>query len=117
MPPNLTNPNRMGSWRGKHFRREKYFKQLDELQNVGLLPAPPSAPLKKAVGLVTMYLGSEMDSDNSASRCKWIWDWLKTRGYIVDDRRKNLVLESYPQQRIKRDKNYRVEITLSELAA
>ncbi len=64
-----------------------------------------------------MHLSNQMDVDNALRRHKWILDWLKTRGYVVDDSPKHLEWVSFPEQRVKRDGNYRVELTLTPLAA
>mgnify|MGYP001617675201 CR=1 FL=1 len=59
-----------------------------------------------------------MDDGNALHRCeKWPCDWLKTRGYIVDDRRSCLTWETLPAQVVKRDGNYRIELVLTPLAA
>jgi hypothetical protein len=115
MPPNLTN-GRM-HWRTLHRKRTEFYAACDAKQLTGELPPPPTIPFLRATASVTMYLGSEMDDENCAARTKWCFDWLKTRGYILDDRRKNLYRSGFPVQRIKRDKNYRVEVSLTELAA
>lgn len=44
-------------------------------------------------------------------------DWLKTRGYIVDDRRKCLTWAGFPEQVVARKHVYRLEITIHPLAA
>lgn len=113
MPPLMTNQVR--HWRVTARRKKAFNAQCDVMQQLGQLPPPPAQPWGKAVASAVMHLGSAMDNDNAGARLKFVWDWLKTRGYIADDRRKNLVLPSYPEQRIKRDKNYRVEITLTAL--
>lgn len=113
MPANRANGSR--SWKGDHFGKQRYYKQCDERQNAGLFPRPPATPMRRCAASVVMYLGSEMDNDNAAGRTKFCWDWLKTRGYIVDDSPKHVHQSEYPSQRIKRNQNYRVEITLTAL--
>lgn len=116
MPPNLTNRSSGKShWRVIHREKKSYAKRLDELQLVGLIPPPPLAPLQKAMVCSTMHLGNAMDDDNALARHKPLMDWLKTRGYIADDRKKCLSWHSLPQQIVKRDGNYRIELTLRPL--
>lgn len=113
MPANLANA-RM-HWAVKDLKRRAYFEACDNLQLRGEVPPPPLKPFPKVVANEVMYLGAAMDDDNAAARTKWIWDWLKTRGYIADDRKANIIRQGYPKQRVKRDGNYRVEVTLTAL--
>lgn len=60
-----------------------------------------------------------MDQGNLLSRMKWIEDWLVTRGYLVDDRARNLVWISVPEQAVTRKRKgewtlgpMRVELSL-----
>lgn len=115
MPENIANASQRG-WRGLHARKVRYFRQLDEMQGAGLLPPPPKRAFPKATIRATMYLGAAMDDGNAMHRCeKWPCDWLKTRGYIADDRRSCLTWEGLPAQVVKRDGNYRIELTLTPL--
>ena len=112
MPPNLANA-RM-HWAKKHKERVAYFAKLDELQRYGLLPAPPRVPFPKATIGAVMHLGAAMDEGNAMHRAeKWPCDWLKTRGYIVDDRRSCLRWVGFPQQVVKRGAEYFLELTLT----
>lgn len=115
MPPNIAN-ERM-HWRVKLNAKKAFYAASDLKQAAGSFPAPPPSPFRRATASVVMVLGAAMDEDNSAHRCKWVWDWLKTRGYIADDKKKVLHQAGYPQQRIKRGGPYRIEITLTELAS
>lgn len=114
LPPNLAN-SRM-HWAVKHLKRTAYFEACDALQLTGDVPPPPPTPIAKAVIQETLYVGSEMDDDNAAARTKWAVDWLKTRGYIADDKRANLLRKGYPDQRV-RLKPYRLELALTPIAA
>jgi hypothetical protein len=115
MPENLANTSQRG-WRGLHARKVRYYAALDRLQAAGLIPPPPKRPFAKASIRATMYLGAAMDAGNAMHRAeKWPCDWLKTRGYIVDDKPTCLVWDGLPEQRIKRDGHYRIELTLSPL--
>lgn len=114
MPPNLTNARRKGSWKGQHFSKQRYYAQCDELQKYGRLPAPPKRPFQCATISSVMYLGHAMDEDNALARHKWILDWLKTRGYVVEDRKKNLKWSGFPDQQVGRKRSYAIEITLTD---
>lgn len=112
MPPNLTNAGSHGHWRIKGNEKKRFLALCDERQAAGLLPPPPKCAFQKAILSSVMHLGHAMDDDNALARHKWPLDWLKTRGYIVDDRRKCVRWIALPEQIIKRDGNYRIEITL-----
>lgn len=111
MPLNIGNGSH-GHWRTRHNQKQAYFRALDALQAAAQLPAPPPAPLERAKVDSVMHLARQMDVDNAMRRHKWILDWLKTRGYIVDDSPSHLEWISFPEQRVKRDGNHRVELTL-----
>ena len=113
MPENLAN-SRM-HWAVKDLKRRAFFDLCDAKQAAKQLPAPPSAPWEFSIAHVTMFLAGHMDDDNAGNRNKWIWDWLKTRGYIVNDSRRHLRQTGYPSQVVKRDGNYRVEVRLTRL--
>lgn len=111
MPENLGN-SRM-HWRVKHNAKVAYFDTLDTMQAAKLLPAPPATPMASARIASVMYLGAKMDADNAMARHKWTLDWLQGAGYIRNDR--ELVWSGVPEQVVKRDGNYRIELTLTEL--
>lgn len=113
MPENIANARL--HWAVKDLRRREFFDLCDAKQLVGELPAPPREPWQVAVAHVTMFLAGHMDDDNAGNRCKWIWDWLKTRGYLANDSRRHLKQTGYPSQVVKRDGNYRVEVRLTRL--
>lgn len=117
MPPNLTNSGRGRSrhWRSAHREKTAYWAQLDLLLAAKQIPRPPAAPLTKATLRSVMYLGGAMDDENAAARHKIAIDWLKKRRFIVDDRRKNLRWEAFPEQVIRRDGNYRLVLTLTPI--
>lgn len=109
LPPNFSN-SRM-HWRAKHRAKLAYWKQVDERQNCGLIPAPPKAPFQKVAATATLYLWSHMDEDGAMARLKWPQDWLVTRGYLADDRRGNIKWAGLPEQHIDRT-NQRLVLTL-----
>lgn len=116
MPANLTNRGSGRShWRVIHTEKTAYRAQLDLLLAAKQLPRPPAEPFAKATVRSTMHLGGAMDDDNAMARHKVLLDWLKQRRYIVDDRRKCLRWESFPEQIIKRDGNYHIVLTLTPL--
>ena len=113
MPPNLTNRvSGHSHWSVRGREKKAYLALCDQCQLIGRLPKPPKHPIQEASVSSVMYLGSAMDDDNALARHKWALDWLKTRGFIVDDRRKCIRWSGLPEQVIKRDGNYRIEITL-----
>jgi hypothetical protein len=113
MPENPQRHGKSNNWRARDQLRKKYFARLDELQAVGLLPAPPQTPFQKATIHSVMNLGGAMDEDNAMFRHKPLLDWLKTRGYIVDDRRSCLRWEALPEQIVKRDGRYQITLTIT----
>jgi hypothetical protein len=115
LPLNLANSR--CHWRVKDKQRKAYFDALDWLALAKMIPAPPKQPLDSITLSVVMHLARQMDHDNAAARCKWPIDWLKTRRYIVDDSPAHLRWASFPEQRVKRDGNYRIELSLITNAA
>ena len=89
----------------------------DALYLLHRMPWPDAAPPERASIKVRMYLGARMDHDNAMARLKFLLDWLVMSHYIADDSPKRLEWEGLPEQVVKRDGNYRVEITLTPLAA
>ena len=113
MPANISNGSH-SSWQGRHGQKLAYWKQLDERQNVGLIPPPPPRPFTKATLRSTMHLGAAMDDSNAMRRHKWVEDWLTTRGYIADDRKKVLTWEGFPEQRLSRYGERKIELVLTD---
>lgn len=115
MPPVMTNRRSSNHWRAIYTKKQEYWERLDVLQDSGVLPPPPSNAYALASLSSVMFLGGAMDDDNAMARHKPLLDWLKTRGYIQDDRKKNLVWEGLPQQIVKRDGNYRIMLVLTPI--
>lgn len=120
MPVNIGNGSH-GHWSKRHREKRAYWHQLDMLRlgarGFGLsVPPPPPRPFPRASIRSVMYLGAHMDDSNAMRRHKWVEDWLVTRGYIADDRKKCLTWETFPRQVVKRDGNYRIELTLTPIA-
>lgn len=113
MPPIMANRRTSNHWRAIYDVKRKYWAELDQCVLARLIPSAPPVPLSRIAVHSVMYLGGAMDDDNAMHRHKWIFDWLKKRKYISDDRRKNLQWEGLPEQVVRRDGNYRVELTLT----
>lgn len=111
MPPNLANA-RM-HWRVKHNAKVAYWETLDALALATKAVRPAVPPLGRARIASVMYLGAKMDADNAMARHKWVLDWLQSRGYIAND--KHLEWVALPEQVVKRNQFYRIELTLTEL--
>lgn len=114
MPRNIGN-GAHGHWATRNAQRVAYLKALDTLQACGKIPAPPKKPFDRVRVDSIMHLANQMDVDNALRRHKWILDFLKTRGYIVDDSPKHLEWVSFPEQHVKRDGNYRVELSITPI--
>ena len=76
-------------------------------------------PMRQVQATAVFYLGTgraarRNDDDNATARLKWVFDLLKERGVIVDDRQPHLTLVGVPEQRIGSPR--RVELTLTEAA-
>lgn len=115
MPPNLANGRGHSRWSGA--QKKRYFQALDERQQCGMIPPPPHRPLDSVRLQAAMYLRGTMDDDNAKFRAyKWPADWLRTRGYIVDDKRPHCTMEDPTQHRKQRDENAVVIITISPIS-
>ncbi len=114
MPENIANKGSgRGHWAIQHRARKAYHAHLDLLLAGGILPPPPPTPLAKATISAVMTLHNPMDEGNAIHRAeKWPCDWLKTRGYIVDDSKKHLKWAGLPVQRISRKNAPCLELTL-----
>jgi hypothetical protein len=126
MPPHVTNRSRGSShWRRGYNEKIAYWTTLDVLScsrfsispSYGyVVPSPPLTPFACVSAMSVMYLGGAMDDDNALARHKPLLDWLKKRRYLADDRKKNIVWTGLPEQVIRRDGNYRIVLTLTELS-
>lgn len=110
LPLNLAN-SRM-HWRPKHSAKLEYWAMLDQRQMLNMIPPPPAEPFESVTIEATWYLhGTPMDEDNAYARLKWPTDWLVSRGYIRDDKAKNVRLLP-PAQKVDR-KNKRLELVIT----
>ena len=112
MPPN-PNKNKATNARSGHHAKKAYYRQLDELQQIGRLPAPPKLPLMRVLVSAAVFIWNKMDDDNASHRMKWPQDWLKKRGYIVDDRRPFLQWIAPPEQTC--DRSGRPEVIIMHI--
>lgn len=123
MPPHVTNRARGSThWRRAYTEKREYWNTLDYIACSNgaafptmKIPRPPGQPFECVAVRSLMHLGGAMDDDNALARHKPLLDWLKTRGYLVDDRKKNVVWEALPDQKVRRDNNYRIELTVTPL--
>lgn len=113
MPPNMAN-GRM-HWRVKENARSKYFCTLNLMQLAGSFPKAPDPTPARASIHARMFLGAQMDHDNAVARLKWAIDWLRANRYIAGDNPKQLEWDGFPEQVVKRDGNYRIELTVTPL--
>jgi hypothetical protein len=114
MPINVANTPM--HWAKKNRLRGEYFQKLDNLHLQKKIPNAPARALAKASISSVMYLGKIMDTDNAISRHKWVLDWMKTRGFIVDDKPGVLSWSAFPCCVVKHGEEHRIEITLTEAA-
>lgn len=94
--------------------------EMERLAAVNILdyngqPWPAETPFAQISVRSCMNLGASMDDDNALARHKWVFDWMKNRAYIVDDKKKCVQWESLPEQVVKRDGNYRITLTLTPI--
>lgn len=111
LPPNLANGRGHSRWIGA--AKKRYFAQLDHRQNCGLIQPPPERAIERVVITSVAYVGAPNDSENMHFRAyKWPCDWLRTRGYIVNDDPSHCTMVQ-PEQVVKRGQVYRVVLTLT----
>lgn len=114
MPPNLANA-RMHHM-VKHRRRVQYYELCDWWQLWKKLPRPPEQAWERTQITVTAFVARRHDMGNLMHRVeKWPCDWLKTRGYIVDDSPEYLEWAGLPSQQIVKRSETRLEITLTPI--
>lgn len=118
MPLNIANNSgrKRSHWAVTHNAKLQYWAVLDVLKRTGDVPPPPAEPWESVVIHSVMRLGHAMDDDNAMRRHKWVLDWLKTRKYIVDDKRKYLRWAGFPEQIVGRKQEYSITLTLSDAA-
>lgn len=117
LPPRVLNPGNKSHWRVTHGQKQQFYSTCDLMLKLGMLPKPPVRPFQQAALTSVMRLGAAMDDDNALARHKFVLDWLKTRKYVADDRKKNLRWTALPEQVVGRKQKYRIELTLTEEAA
>lgn len=110
LPPNMANDGRV-HWRRKYNAQQEYFDTLDLLLAARRIPAPPREVPGRVRLTAHLFVWSEMDDDNALARLKHALDWLRTRGYVADDRRRNIEWTGLPQQTIDR-RDQRLELII-----
>jgi len=114
LPPNLANA-RM-HWRVKHKAKVDYYEACDWWQLAKQIPLPPERPWERTRITATAFVARRMDMGNLMHRVeKFPCDWLKTRGYIVDDSPEYLEWEGLPKQHVVKRSETRLEITLTPI--
>lgn len=109
MPPNMANGR--VHWRKKWRGQIEYANQCDACVVYGRQPGPPPRPFDGVTLSATLYCWALHDDDNALARIKWAADYLKTRGYIVDDKRPHCRF-TIPEQVIDR-KDQRLVLTIT----
>lgn len=110
------NTEKDGHWSRRAKAKKAYFQKCDNLQLLGKVPGPPPRAFGRAAITVVMRVWNENDGDNAMARLKSTCDWLKSRGYIVDDRLRHLRWNGQPEQVIDRGPSCgTVVITLTEI--
>lgn len=112
LPPNRANAR--GHWRKSYRQLQQFYATCDMLVMAKMLPKPPKEPWAKAMISAELVMRNPMDDDNALSRCKWVCDFLTTRGYLVSDARTCLRWSAIPTQTISRKDQSVVRITLTE---
>lgn len=120
-PPNRAND--ASGWRGRHFGKQKYFRQCapyllkfkaDLRQNAYKLPLNEFIFWTAHFEVAKMY-----DADNLAALCKWPLDALVNASIILDDSHKNMWPKDFPTQEIKAKRGYqrmlKLELHIQEI--
>jgi hypothetical protein len=83
LPVNIGNSRT--HWAAKFKAKKDYWTLCDLMLMAKRLPARPAKPYPRAQLTAAIHHTHDTDADNREARLKWALDWLKTRGYIVDD--------------------------------
>jgi hypothetical protein len=83
LPINIGNSRT--HWAAKFKAKKDYWTLCDLMLMAKRLPARPAQPYPRARMTAAIHHTQPTDADNREARLKWALDWLKTRGYIVDD--------------------------------
>ena len=111
LPPNRANAR--GHWRKAYREQAKFYAECDMRVLAKLMPKPPAAPWMRASITAELTMRNPMDDDNALARCKWVCDFLVTRGYILDDRKGRLDWDAIPTQKISRKEPTCIIVTLT----
>jgi hypothetical protein len=83
LPINIGNSRT--HWSAKLKAKKAYWNLCDLMLMAKRLPPRPARPYPWARLTAVIHHTHDTDADNREARLKWALDWLKTRGYIVDD--------------------------------
>lgn len=109
-PPDVGNAR--GHWRVRERVKAKYWADCDLWTALDEVPAMPW----QRVRMRAVFHGwNRLDPDNAMARTKYVTDFLRSRGYLVDDRTKNIEWDGLPAQNIDR-KNQRLELYVEPIA-
>lgn len=95
LPPLEVNAGH-SHWGKRHRAVQDYHTELDLRCPGHHIPRPPAEPFERAHIKVVFHAKSSshfMDPDNRRARLKRPIDWLRTRGYIKNDRSANITIE------------------------
>lgn len=101
-PPD--NANNRQHWAVAERQRKRYVDELDVRLNLRQFPQPPHKPFPYVSIASTWYVFGRhrsLDSDNATRRLKPVIDWLRRRGYFVDDSRLHCVVQTPVEVRDK----------------
>lgn len=109
LPPNRGNART--HWRVTHQQKLAYWGGCDARYLTKRIPHP-EMPFRKAKVTVAFRVSRKNDPDNLVARAKWPLDWLKKRGYIVDDNPDALEWTGMPTQQVVKRSETGLTITL-----
>ena len=109
LPINLGNA-RM-HWAEKNRKKKAYWEGLNVRLALGKIEKPPAKPMECVAITFHWYVWNLMDPDNARARAKWILDWLKGLGYIVDDKGANIDYRADHQTIDRKEPRVELEIT------
>lgn len=112
LPPNRNRAKNSGSW-AWNAAKKTWNANADVASMRKGFPRKPDTPYTSITVSAKLVMPAAMDEENAfyrASKCPM--DWLKTRGYIVDDSRKVVTWRGLPEQLIGRKEPPRLEMTI-----
>lgn len=98
-------------WRVKQKTKKAYWDSCDIYRALWLRNG---RQFERAKIRATIFCGGRMDHDNAIARLKWPVDFLVTQGLLAGDKPSQLSWHWPIEQVVKRNQEYRVEITIEE---